>query len=64
MEFRESGAGYAYPALVIHGPAGSVLTIPDPDFTEYLSPSVVTNYQRRLGIKTDFSGLPEEPGDD
>ena len=61
MQVRQTRAGRAYNALVFTKPDGASLTIPDPDFTERLSPSVVTNYQRRLSIKTKFAAMPEHP---
>ena len=51
--------GRAYQVLEIRNPAGGGrLTIPDPDLLEHLSPSVVGNYQRRLGLKTPFASKP------
>ena len=61
VEARQTRAGRAYNALVVSGPGGAKLTIVDPEFTERLSPSVVSSYERRLGIKTRFAGLPEQP---
>ena len=61
MDVRETRIGRAYTALVIRGPGGASLTIANPELTERLSPSVVTNYQRRLGIKTSFASDPEQP---
>ena len=35
----------------------------NPDMKEHLSPSMVSYFQRRLGMKTPFPGEPEQSGD-
>ena len=60
VDVRQTEAGRAYEALQIKNPDGGRLIIPDPDLAEHLSPSVVTNYQRRLGLKTPFAATPDD----
>ena len=51
--------GETYQALVICSPEGGQVVVPDPDLLEYLSPSMVSYFERRLGIKTPFASRPE-----
>jgi hypothetical protein len=50
--------------LQIDNPAGGWVSIVNPDFNEFLAPSTVTYDQRRLGIKSHFSAMPEQSPDD
>ena len=58
---RTSRDKRSYGVLVIRNEAGARLVIVNPDFEERLAPSVVSNYQRRLGISTRFASMPEQP---
>lgn len=49
---------------VTNGTSGARIAIPDPDLMERLTPSMVTHYQRRLGIKTPFAELPQADSSD
>ncbi len=60
---RLTKSGRPYTACVLVNPAGGVLTLPDPDITERLSPYMISQYQRRLGLKTPFPSAPEPPED-
>lgn len=53
--------GQPYRSLEITGPAGSRVVLADPDLNEYLTPSMVSYFQRRLGMQTPFPGVPEQP---
>jgi hypothetical protein len=33
----------------------------NPDFDEHLAPSMVSYLQRRLGVKSPFPAMPEQP---
>jgi hypothetical protein len=62
---RTASSGQAYNVLRIDNPvSGCGVLIVNPDFSEHLSPSTVTYYQRRLGIKTSFAAQPGSPSDD
>lgn len=56
---RETKSGRAYEAYELRNPRGGRLVVPNPDLQERLVPSIVSQYQRRLGIKTPFATLPE-----
>lgn len=55
--------GRAYSVLRLENPSGSWVSIVNPELTEYLAPSTVTYYQRRLGIKSHFGAMPEQSTD-
>ena len=57
---RTANSGRAHEVLKIGNNVGARVLIVDPDFKEYLSPSTVGYYQRRLGIKTSFAAAPEQ----
>jgi hypothetical protein len=61
---RATARGRTYVALVVTNPLGGTLTIPNPQFEERLSPSMVSQYHRRLGIKTPFAEKPESTSAD
>ena len=56
---RISKNGVPYTALVIENTQGGYLTIADPDMSERLTPHMISQYQRRLGLKTPFPSAPE-----
>jgi len=53
--------GRPYTALEITRPGGGRAVVPNPDFNEHLAPSMVTYLQRRLGVKSPFPAMPEQP---
>jgi hypothetical protein len=55
--------GQPYRSLEIVSMTGSRAVMVDPDMDEHLSPSIVSYFQRRLGMKTPFPGEPEQSGD-
>jgi hypothetical protein len=57
--FRINKQGRTYQALQVVNPNGSRVVLIDPDFDEYLAPSMVSYFQRRLSIKTPFAAQPE-----
>jgi hypothetical protein len=61
---RSTKSGRTYEAWVIANPAGGTLTIPNPSFQEPMAPAIVSQYQRRLGIKTPFAEVPEQTPSD
>jgi hypothetical protein len=54
--------GQPYQSLEITSPTGSRAVIVNPDMNEHLSPSMVSYFQRRLGMKTPFPAEPEQSG--
>ena len=58
---RSTRKGMSYESLEITNPEGGRVAIPNPDFDERLVPSMVSFYQRRLGIRTPFASQPEQP---
>lgn len=61
VSVRSTCSGRAYEAVVINNPNGGQLTVPNPDYDERLTTSVISNYQRRLALKTPFAAMPEAP---
>jgi hypothetical protein len=57
--FRINKQGRTYQALQIVNPKGGKAVIVEPDFDEFLAPSMVSYFQRRLCIKTPFAAQPE-----
>jgi len=55
--------GQPYQSLEITGPAGSHVALANPDMNEHMAPSMVSYFQRRLGMKTPFPGEPEQSTD-
>ena len=60
VDVRQTESGRAYEALQIRNPQGGRLVIPEPVLDEHLSPTVVANYQRRLGLNTPFASTPDD----
>jgi hypothetical protein len=64
VKFRNhSITGQPYRSLEITSPTGSRAVLVNPNMNEHLAPSMVSYFQRRLGMKTPFPGEPEQPGD-
>lgn len=64
VSIRNTASGRSYTVLTIRNTKTSGRAIvSNPDFEERLSPSMVSYYQRRLGIKTPFAALPENTQD-
>lgn len=57
---RTARDGHAYQVLEIRSNKGGNAVLVEPDETEHLTPSTVTYLQRRLGIKTPFSAMPDQ----
>lgn len=55
--------GQPYQSLEITSPTGSRAVLVNPDMNEHLSPSMVSYFQRRLGMKTPFPAEPEQSAD-
>ena len=55
--------GQPYQSLEITNPAGARTVFVNPDMDERLAPSMVSYFQRRLGMKTPFPAEPEQSGD-
>jgi hypothetical protein len=53
--------GQPYRALEIINPAGGRVVLVNPDENEHLAPSMVTYLNRRLGVKSPFPAMPEQP---
>ena len=53
--------GQPYQSLEITSPTGSRAVLANPDMNEHLAPSMVSYFQRRLGMKTPFPSEPEQP---
>jgi hypothetical protein len=60
---NHSITGQPYQSLEITSPTGSRAVMVNPDMKEHLSPSMVSYFQRRLGMKTPFPGEPEQSPD-
>lgn len=60
---NHSITGQPYRALEITSPTGSRAVLVNPNMDEHLSPSMVSYFQRRLGMKTPFPGEPEQSSD-
>jgi hypothetical protein len=56
---NHSNTGQPYQSLEITSPAGSRAVLVNPNMDEHLSPSMVSYFQRRLGMKTPFPAEPE-----
>jgi hypothetical protein len=56
---RATKEGRSYESIRLENPTGGHVTIPNPAYEEHLEPSMVSHYQRRLGIKTPFAAAPE-----
>jgi hypothetical protein len=50
-----------YEVLEITGPDGAQVVIANPDLQEHLAPSEVSYLHRRLGVRSPFPALPEQP---
>ncbi len=62
MQNRTRKNGQSYRALVIQKTGTTVsMTIVNPDWDELFLPTMVSNVQRRLGIKMPFSEQAVEP---
>ena len=55
--------GQPYRSLEIISPTGSRAVLANPDMDEHLSPSMVSYFQRRLGMQTPFPAEPEASSD-
>ena len=58
---NHSITGQPYQSLEITSPVGSRAVLVNPDMNEHLAPSMVSYFQRRLGMKTPFPAEPEQP---
>lgn len=57
---NHSISGQPYRSLEITSPSGSRAVLVNPDMDEYLVPSMVSYFQRRLGMQTPFPAEPEQ----
>ncbi len=53
--------GRPYKVLEITRAEGGHASIVNPDLQEHLAPSMVSYLQRRLGVKSPFPAMPEQP---
>lgn len=62
IKVRVRADGSAYRVLEITNTKnGNTVVMANPDMAEYLAPSQVAYFQRRLAIKTPFASTPEAP---
>jgi hypothetical protein len=64
VSIRNTVNGRSYTVLTMRNTKTSGRAmVTNPDFEERLSPSMVSYFQRRLGIKAPFAALPEDGQD-
>ena len=62
---KTARSGRPYDVILVESAKGEgFVTIPNPDPDERLPPSIVSNFQRRLGIKIPYAAMPEQTKND